>query len=136
MSAYIPANVRNLVAQRANQRCEYCLLHEKHSFLAFHVEHIISLKHGGETVIENLAFSCPIFNAIKGTDIGTILHGVEGLIRFYNPRTDKWHEHFKIDPAGEILSLTSIGAATVKILDMNHPDTIIERRAMIQRGFL
>ena len=136
MSTYIPVSIRNLVAQRANRRCEYCLLLEKHSFLSFHVEHIISLTHGGETIIENLAFSCPICNASKGTDIGTILHGVEGLVRFFNPRTDKWSEHFNIDPTGEILTLTPVGAATAKILDMNHPDAIIERRAMIQRGFL
>lgn len=136
MSTYIPANIRNIVAQRANRRCEYCLLYEKHSFLSFHIEHIISLKHGGETVLENLAFSCPICNASKGTDIGTILHGDQGVIRFFNPRTDTWHEHFNIHDTGEILPLTPVGAATVKILDMNHPDAIIERRAMLQRDIL
>lgn len=47
MNRYIADSVRQLVAQRANYRCEYCGIHKDEAFYPFQIDHIISLKHGG-----------------------------------------------------------------------------------------
>lgn len=134
MSQYISETLRQLVLARANHRCEYCKIHAVYSFLSFHIEHIISIKHGGQSNLDNLAYSCPICNLNKGSDIATILTNPTKPIRFYNPRIDNWDIHFKIESSGLIIPQTEIGEATIKILDLNHPDSIIEREILIANG--
>jgi len=134
MSQYISEAVRRLVAERADHRCEYCRLSAIDSFFAFHIDHIISLKHGGTTNAHNLAYACQICNLSKGTDIYTFLNDPSLPVRFFNPRTDTWTEHFEADVSGVVIAKTLIGAATLKIFDLNHPESIIERREMIQFG--
>ena len=134
MSQYISETLRQLVIARANNRCEYCKIFAVYSFLSFHIEHIISVKHGGQTAPANLAYSCPICNLNKGSDIATILTNPTQPIRFYNPRIDNWDIHFKIESPGLIVPQTEIGEATIKILDLNHPDSIIEREILIANG--
>lgn len=98
MSRYVPDSLRVMVAKRAGFRCEYCKIAEQFSFFSFHVEHIISIKHGGQTIESNLAYACSICNYNKGTDIATILPNITHPVRLYNPRIDKWEEHFSIVP--------------------------------------
>lgn len=131
---YISIALRNFVTKRANARCEYCCVFAENSFFAFHIEHIISIKHGGSNEKINLALACPICNLNKGSDIATFLNDYETPIRFFNPRTDIWDEHFSIENTGFITANTDIGSATIKILDLNHPDSIIERCEMIASG--
>jgi hypothetical protein len=40
--------LRDLVVQRAGQRCEYCRLPQAVMPVTFHVEHIVARKHGGD----------------------------------------------------------------------------------------
>lgn len=134
MSIYIPEYLRSLVAKRANYCCEYCHLPERNSFFTFQVDHITSLKHSGETEAENLAYACALCNRNKGSDLGTRLVKDGPLIPFFNPRIDKWSDHFAMADTGEIIPLSDIGQGTIKILDMNHPDSIIERRNLIEAG--
>ena len=54
-----------LVAHRAQRRCEYCLSPEAFSTQSFEVDHIIPHSKGGLTVQESLAFSCGC-NSYKG----------------------------------------------------------------------
>lgn len=131
MSRYIPEKLRKLVRQRANYICEYCLLHEYNSYSTFQIDHIISLKHRGKTIAENLAYSCLVCNRNKGSDIGSILFPNREFVRFFNPRVDIWSEHFKLSDA-KILSLTSIAKATEKILEFNNIVRINERKLLIQ----
>ena len=72
MSDRIGEEVRALVVTRAEQRCEYCLIHENDTFLGCEVDHIISLKHAGTNDPANLAFACVFCNRHKGTDIASI----------------------------------------------------------------
>jgi hypothetical protein len=55
---YISAELRRLVAARAEGLCEYCLIHEEDTFFGCEVDHIISEKHGGSTDAGNLAYAC------------------------------------------------------------------------------
>ena len=58
--------MRDKVAARAGHSCEYCQTPEQASFAAHEMDHVIALKHGGETTLDNLAFSCTLCNRRKG----------------------------------------------------------------------
>jgi hypothetical protein len=49
--AYIPATLRQQVYERAEGRCEYCLVPETVTLTAHQVDHIVALKHGGLTIV-------------------------------------------------------------------------------------
>jgi HNH endonuclease len=133
MSSYISPEIRQLVASRANYVCEYCLVAEEDAFFRFQVEHIISRKHGGSSELENLALACIFCNRYKGSDIASLIAETSRLVRFYNPRTDRWSKHFRLH--GVVIEpLTEIGEATVRILQMNHDDQILEREVLRRRG--
>ncbi len=132
MKAYIPNPLRSFVVARALNHCEYCLAFQLYSFAKFQIEHIISLKHGGLTQPDNLACSCIYCNRNKGSDVGTILTA-QKFERFFNPRTDRWSDHFELFGAS-ILPKTIIGEGTVKILDFNELDRVLERTALIESG--
>ncbi len=126
--------LKELVPKRAIFRCEYCRLSAELSYFPFHIEHIISLKHGGKTISTNLAYACPLCNIKKGSDIATFLKNPNILVRFFNPRIDKWGDHFDIEYTGHIIAKTEIGEATIKIFNYNHIDSIIERAEMLRFG--
>lgn len=131
MRPSISEKIRQLVAQRALFRCEYCLIHNDDMFLSFEIDHIIPLKHGGSNHIDNLAYACPHCNQHKGSDFATLLD--DDIIRLFNPRRDFWSEHFEtID--GQIIPKTRLGEATLKIFRFNHPDLIILRQLLHQLG--
>ena len=136
MSDYVSDSLRRKVVDRANQQCEYCKLPDKASFFTFHIDHVVSLKHGGGTTLDNLAYACPLCNVAKGPDVATFLDDIRIAVRFYNPRIDLWDDHFSVDTTGLMNDKTDIGRATIKILGLNHPDAIIERIEMIRLGLL
>ena len=129
MSRYVSVEMRREVAERAGYRCEYCRLPEATAMVKFQIEHIIAIKHHGLTISDNLAYACPICNSNKGTDIGTILAGSESIIPFFNPRRQDWFEHFEVIN-GEISPKTPLGEATIKILEFNSLERILERLAL------
>lgn len=129
----ISSEIRTIVSVRAHHVCEYCLIAEADAFFRFQIEHIISRKHGGSSELENLALSCVFCNRYKGSDIATLNPETNELIQFYNPRTMRWREHFRLNEVF-IEPLTEIGEATVRILQMNHEDQILERRVLYNRG--
>lgn len=133
MSHYIPEKMRLIVAARANFCCEYCRIHQDDLFFTFQDDHIISIKHGGKTELGNLAYTCVVCNQNKGSNLGTFLPNSKRLIRLFNPRKDKWTTHFSIE-YGEIVPKTLIGAATIKVLDLNNIDRIILRQALMDDG--
>ncbi len=128
----ISAAMRKKVAERAQFQCEYCRIQQDQSFFPFQIDHIISEKHNGPSSLNNLALSCFPCNNNKGSDITTILYPEANIVRLFHPRTDVWDEHFLQDD-GEIIPLTDIGRATIKLLKMNDIDRILERRIMAQQ---
>lgn len=118
MSAYISERIRRLVIARANSRCEYCHFHQDDLFLSFEVEHIISLKHGGGSELDNLALSCQHCNQHKGTDLTTFLQSYDDIVPLFHPRQQVWSEHFELKQ-GIILPKSRTGEATVKLLSIN-----------------
>lgn len=129
MSSYVSTALRRIVAVRADFLCEYCLIHEDDAVFGCEVDHIISEKHGGETDADNLAYACAFCNRTKGSDIGSIVQRTGTLVRFFNPRTDHWAEHFALDDV-TIVTLSDIGEITARILDFNNSDRLLERQAL------
>ena len=133
MTRYISLELRRQVMERANFICEYCLLHDNESHFGSEVDHIISLKHDGATELDNLAYACLRCNRHKGTDLGSINWVTGQLVRFFNPRTDRWPEHFELRDAA-IVPLTEIGEVTVRIFGFNSPRRLKERSLLMKVG--
>jgi len=132
MARWISADLRQTIADRANLLCEYCLIAEADTFYGCEVDHIISLKHGGSSEADNLAYACALCNRSKGSDIGSISTTGE-FTRFFSPRTDRWAEHFRLEQAA-ISPLTTVGEVTARILGFNDSARLHEREEMIRFG--
>ena len=128
MASDISAGVRRFVSVRAGQRCEYCLIHEDDSGYSHQIDHVLSRKHGGASLVDNLAYCCAICNRLKGSDIAA-LDDRGWPTRLFHPRTDSWKDHFQVDGA-TILPSTSVGEATVRLLKMNLAERVEERRIL------
>ena len=128
---YISEELRRLVVERADRICEYCLISEADRSSSYQVDHIISVKHGGSTTPDNLAYACIYCNLHKGSDLGSIIWRTGELVRFFNPRRDFWGDNFRLDEA-VIQPLTDIGEVTARILEFNSEDRIRERQALIE----
>ena len=133
MSRNIPNSLRHTVAVRARYICEYCRRPEMDSFIRYQSDHIISRKHGGKTILDNLAHACPICNNAKGSDLSTILENEENLIRLFHPRKDDWFEHFEVKD-GLFVAKTDVAEATIKLLKLNDVNRILERLDLIEAG--
>ncbi len=129
MADRISPELRQSVAERADYLCEYCLIAEEDTYFGCEVDHIISVKHGGATEAENLAYACAFCNRHKGSDIASISQRTGSLVRFYNPRIDRWADHFRLDGA-HIQPTSDIGGVTARILRFNDSEQILEREAL------
>lgn len=129
----IPQALRNLVAERAGFRCEYCRMMESDFYDTFQIDHIISQKHGGVTDFDNLAFSCPDCNRFKGSDVGSFTGSPPALMPLFNPRKDDWGTHFAIKN-GLLIALSPIAEATIKLLRLNEPERVILREELLRQN--
>jgi hypothetical protein len=124
---------RDLVRQRASNRCEYRLLAQEHSHLAHHIEHIIARQHGGTDEAMNLALACQRCNLSKGPNLTGIDPATNEIVELFNPRRDQWKDHFRRRGA-RIEGITGKGRATVNLLAMNDARRLDLRRELLARG--
>lgn len=129
----IATELRKLVIERASGRCEYCLIHQDFSIYTHEVDHIIAVKHGGETTADNLALSCLSCNRHKGSDFATIDQVTKEIVPLFNPRRQVWDEHFYLED-GRIEGKTQIGQGTVRLLQFNVPNRILQRQVLMNQG--
>lgn len=127
----IPERLRQEVRKRAEGMCEYCLIHEDDMLIPFHVDHIIAEQHHGLTTLENLAWSCYECNNFKGPNISSIDPKTGKLAPLFNPRTQQWSRHFRLN-GPRIDPLTASGRATESLLNFNTPTRIQERLALME----
>jgi hypothetical protein len=135
MSTYVSPFLRQHVFERAKGRCEYCLTPQQLVFVPHEVDHIIALKHGGLTEVGNLALSCTLCNKYKGTDLASVDPETGAVVPLFNPRLDDWAAHFRMD-GGHFTPLTPTARATVRLLRLNAPERVEERRLMSRAGVL
>ena len=126
----IPAGLRRLVRQRADGRCEYCLLPEPYAFQKHEPDHVVASQHDGETDEENLTLACFLCNRHKGPNVGSFDPATGQLTPFYHPRKDVWSDHFEWD--GPIIRpRTAEGRVTIKILRFNDPVRVEQRQQLM-----
>jgi hypothetical protein len=127
--------VREAVRQRAMGRCEYCRRPESSSSLRFTIDHVVARQHGGSDGVENLAWACASCNRRKGPNLTGIDPQTGNVVRLYNPRAERWADHFAFE--GElIVGRTDVGRATVVTLGLNLAHQIDVRRSLIRDGLM
>ncbi len=124
---------RDEVWQRAEVCCEYCQMPQHLDVQPFQIDHIRSRKHGGATVVENLALSCLPCNSYKGPNPAGYDPDTGAMVALFNPRTEVWNEHFTWD-GPTLLGKTPVGRATIVVLRINDVERIEHRRMLIQAG--
>jgi hypothetical protein len=99
------------------------------------LDHIVAAKHGGEARLENLALCCAVCNKHKGTDLASIDPESGEMLRLFDPRRDRWYEHFELRGA-EIVARTGVGRVTVRLLRLNRTERLREREILLTVGLL
>ena len=126
--SYISGALRQLVAARADYRCEHCRLPETRMYYRGQIDHIISEKHGGPTREDNLAFCCLPCNRHKGSDIASL--AADGTVtRLFHPRQDRWETRFFV--VGLLIQArTPPAEATIRLLQLNAAPRLAERELL------
>lgn len=127
----ISSKIKQIVAERANQCCEYCQSQLRYSPDPFSIEHIIPVIRGGTSNLDNLALSCQGCNNRKYTSIVVNDPVTGGMVSLYNPRQHQWQEHFTwTDNYSQILGRSPIGRVTVEKLQLNREGVVNLRKAL------
>ncbi|MBS0210767.1 MAG: HNH endonuclease [Planctomycetes bacterium] len=131
----IDAATRELVRQRAGNRCEYCLLPQDADEARFHVEHILAQQHAPPGIDEpdNLALACHRCNLHKGPNLSSVDPTTGDIIVLFHPRRDQWRAHFALQGAA-ITGLTPTGRATAQLLQFNARRRLEFREGLIAEG--
>lgn len=129
----IPARLRREVIARAAGRCEYCLRPELITLYSHEVDHIIALKHGGETIEANLCLCCAHCNRYKSSDLASVDPETGEIALIFHPRLDHWDDHFRLNDA-LIEGITPKGRATARLLHFNDDEQVALRSALIALG--
>ncbi|MFN6563590.1 MAG: HNH endonuclease signature motif containing protein [Nostoc sp. ChiSLP01] len=93
------------------------------------IDHVIAQKHGGVTDVDNLALTCWRCNRHKGTDLGSFDPETGAFSFLFNPRTEKWAEHFTFLEL-YLVGLTLSGRTIIRLLQMNNDERLAERRRL------
>ena len=126
---------RDAVRERAAARCEYCRLPDAADEWPFHVDHVIALQQGGSDALDNLWWACSRCNLYKGPNISSVEAKDAAPVPLFNPRRDRWEEHFQLD-SGRIIGRTPVGRVTVRLLAMNASNRIDLRQQLSALGEL
>lgn len=117
-----------LVQERAGRRCEYSLMHQALQGATFHLEHVLPRARGGAAELGNLAWACPGCNLHKADRTDAVDPESGAVVPFFNPRADRWAEHFCFD-GYQLIGQTPVGWAAVSVLGLNHPRRVLIREA-------
>lgn len=102
---------------------------------AHEVDHVVAQKHGGATNADNLALSCALCNKHKGSDLSSIDPETAELVALFNPRRQRWVEHFEIS-GDRLVPLTAIGRVTARLLQFDQAHRVAERELLIAAGLI
>lgn len=131
MTTRPPTAMRQTVIERAENCCEYCLMHQDFVAATHQIDHVVAEKHGGATNLDNLALSCATCNLRKASDVASFDPDTGDLIALFNPRTQDWHDHFELIGA-EVCGKTPEGRTTVEFLRLNSFERMQERAEFIE----
>jgi len=133
--------LKQTIRERAGYLCEYCHSPERLSANRFTVDHVIPKSLGGSDELDNLALACRRCNERRYNFVAGIDPETQEIVPIFNPRQQKWTDHFIWCNQGVVIEGTSpIGRTTCLRLDLNdtrypEEDSIREtRRFWIQTG--
>lgn len=117
--------------------CSYCRLPLGETGLgkmAFEVDHIIpkSLAPQLKYVVSNLVWACRRCNHEKGSHVKGCDEQSGKMRPLFNPRSERWSDHFKGTKDGKIHGQSGTGRATAKRLAFNSEPSVLRRR---ERGY-
>lgn len=121
------------IRQRADNRCEYCLLPQSAVESRLQIEHIVARQHGGGDTEDNLCLACDRCNLYKGPNLTSIDPVTREIVRLFDPRRDNWSVHFRTSGA-MIEGRTPTGRATAALLQMNVSKRLDLRQSLIEEG--
>lgn len=134
--AYVPQALRASVAAEARYRCGYCLVREVVVGVAMEIDHIVPESLGGPTEESNLWLACSSCNDRKNDRIAALDPESGEVVRVFDPRRQKWSEHFRWSASGELMiGRTPVGRATIVLLDLNRPLLVRSRRLWVLAGW-
>ncbi len=128
--------LRRQVEDESEHRCGYCRSEEDFMGASLTIDHIIPLANGGTNTYENLWAACRQCNEAKQARTHARDPETVELAPLFNPRIDKWHEHFEwIAEYTHIQGLTTTGRATVAALQLNRAVLVSARRRWVFMGW-
>src|SRR3954469_13829710 len=93
-ASFIPPALRRRVRRRAANICEYRRYPQVACYATFECDHVVPLIAGGGVSVNNLAWACPTCNSAKRDRTSAIDSASGQLVTLFNPRTDRWSDHF------------------------------------------
>jgi hypothetical protein len=129
----VSARLRQQVAARANQRCEYCGLSSLGQAATFHIDHVTPQVAGGKSVLDNLAMACIHCSLRKGARRKGRDPKSGKLVTLFHPREQAWNLHFRWSGV-RLVGITAIGRATIATLALNSPEHQIIRSFEVRLG--
>lgn len=129
MSRKLNSEIREYVRSRSGNLCEYCHANENRQCVEFTIDHIRP-NQGDDP--ENLALACFHCNRRKSDKTEVFIESTGQNIPLFNPRTDKWRDHFEWSHDGlRIVAKTQAAAVTRDLLELNRPRILRIREADI-----
>jgi len=129
----IDAALRRRVIERAGNRCEYCRMPREFDSAPFQIDHVRARKHHGATTADNLAWACLPCNNHKAPNLAGIDPQTGNLARLFNPRDDRWEDHFAwVGP--RLVGKTAIARATIDVLAIDLLDRVALRHELLVEG--
>jgi 5-methylcytosine-specific restriction endonuclease McrA len=113
------------IIETAQNRCGYCLSHQRFVMSKLEIEHIFPKHLGGTDEEENLWLSCGLCNRYKSFQIEGFDEETQTTAKLFNPRLQNWSEHFSWSPDG----------AEIKALKLNNEIAVEVRRNWIIAGW-
>lgn len=123
----ITAAQRKAIFEAANACCEYCRVAQDDRLSTFQIDPIIPIKHGGTDNPDNRSLACLKCNGHKGPNVAALDPVTGDATKLYNPRKQKWEEHFEIQNDATLIGLTPEGRATVLVLNINEKSRVKHR---------
>jgi 5-methylcytosine-specific restriction endonuclease McrA len=131
-SDYLPASLRKVVRDRARNLCEYCCCPADYSSDPFTVDHTQPRQAGGQSILENLAWTCQGCNGSKHIRTSFTDPETQQNTPLFNPRQQAWTDHFQWSADfTEMIGLTACGRATIAALKLNRLGVVNLRRLLI-----
>lgn len=132
----ISKKLRAAISEQANYRCGYCLTNQHIVGTLMEIDHIVPIALGGANEEYNLWLACAACNAYKNDRTVAIDPVSQVETPIFNPRTQKWTEHFQWVEGGRLIEgVTPIGRATIVLLNLNRQELVTSREYWIRAGW-